>query len=321
MTKSNGPPAIVFIILFLLISGGGYWFFLNQNKSENKNNNIVNNSPAKLSIIETANQTVSNLDTSLPNPNVLAIDGSVTMVKLIKLLENSYEQKYLNIPVNYGIPPGTPNGSNQGIKNLLANKVQIAAVSRPLKPEETETNIKLIPIAKDALAVVVGINNPYKGGLKLDQLKDIYQGKITNWSEVGGPDLPIKVINRSPKSGTYNLFQDVVLLGELFAPDNANFITYQKDVTTPILRDLKNNGISYTTVAQAINQSTVRIIAINGISPTDKTAINNDNYILSRQLFLAVPNQTSSAVKNFLELSLSNQGKKIVEQADFIPLK
>ncbi|MGK7921833.1 MAG: substrate-binding domain-containing protein [Trichodesmium sp.] len=64
----------------------------------------------------------------------------------------------------------------------MENKVQIAAVSRPLKPEEAEANIKLIPIAKDALAVVVGINNPYKGDLKLDQLKYIYQGKITNWS-------------------------------------------------------------------------------------------------------------------------------------------
>ena len=87
--------------------------------------------------------------------------------------------------------------------------------------------IQLIPIAKDALAIVVGINNPYIGGLTLDQLKDIYQGKITNWSEVGGADLPIKVINRSPKSGSYNLFQDVVLLGESFAPDSANFITYK----------------------------------------------------------------------------------------------
>ncbi|MGK7921834.1 MAG: hypothetical protein AB4080_17710 [Trichodesmium sp.] len=115
MTTSNRPPPIVFIILFLLISGGGYWFFLNNKQSDDPNN-IVNNSPAQLSIIETANQIVSNLDTSLPNPNILAIDGSVTMVKLIKLLENSYAQKYPNIPVNYGIPPGFPNGSNQGIK-------------------------------------------------------------------------------------------------------------------------------------------------------------------------------------------------------------
>ncbi|NEN89335.1 MAG: hypothetical protein F6K48_10700 [Okeania sp. SIO3H1] len=46
------------------------------------------------------------------------MDGSVTMVKLIKLMENAYEQKYPNIPITYGVPEGRPNGSNQGIKNL-----------------------------------------------------------------------------------------------------------------------------------------------------------------------------------------------------------
>ncbi|GGA39436.1 phosphate ABC transporter substrate-binding protein [Okeania sp. KiyG1] len=250
------------------------------------------------------------------------MDGSVTMVKLIKLIENAYEQKYPNTPITYGVPEGRPNGSNQGIKNLLENRVQIAAISRTLRPEEnSQANIKLIPIAQDALAVVVGINNPYKGSLTLDQLKDIYQGKIVNWSEVGGDDLPIKVINRSTKSGSYNFFQDVVLLGESFAPDSSNFITFQRDVTTPILRELKNNGISYTTVAQAKNQTTVRIVPINGMSPVDKTTLNNDNYPLSRSVFLAVPNQTSLAVKKFLELALSTKGQQLVKQADFIPLE
>ncbi len=101
------------------------------------------------------------------------------------------------------------------MKNLLANQVQIAARSRTLRPDETQASIKLIPIAKDSV-VVVGITNPYKGGLTLEQLKNIYQGKITNWSEVGGPDLPIKVMNRSPKSGTYDLFQDVVFARRIF---------------------------------------------------------------------------------------------------------
>lgn len=326
MAKSNKPPAIIFIFLFLIFAGGGYWFFINKNQPQKNTNNIHSipneqNTPSpKLSLTEQANQIVSNLNTSLPNPNVLAIDGSVTMVKLMKLLENAYQQKYPNIPVTYGVPEGFPNGSNQGIKNLLANTVQIAAISRPLQPEEAQAGIKIIPIAQDNLAIVVGIENPYKGGLTLEQLKDIYQGKITNWSEVGGPDLPIKVINRSPNSGTYNLFQDVVLLGDSFAPDSSNFITYERDVTTPILRELNTNGISYTTVTQAKNQTTVRIVAINEVSPIDKTAINNGNYVLSRNLFLAVPNQTNSAVKNFLEFVLSNQGQQLVQQADFISI-
>ncbi|NET43499.1 MAG: hypothetical protein F6K15_17050 [Okeania sp. SIO2B3] len=77
------------------------------------------------------------------------MDGSVTMVKLIKLMENAYEQKHPNIPITYRVPEGRPNGSNQGIKNLRENRVQIAAISRTLLPEESlQRNIKLIPIAK-----------------------------------------------------------------------------------------------------------------------------------------------------------------------------
>ncbi|WP_287274138.1 MULTISPECIES: hypothetical protein [unclassified Okeania] len=70
---------------------------------------------------------------------------------------------------------------------------------------------------------------------------------------------------------------------------------------------MNNNGISYTTVAQAKNQTTVRIMPINDISPVDKTTPNNDNYPLNRTVFLAVPNQTSLAVKNFLECLINQR--------------
>ncbi len=95
-----------------------------------------------------------------------------------------------------------------------------------------------------------------------------------------------------------------------------------RDVTTPTLRELKTNGISYTTVAQAKNQTTVRIIPINGISPVvNRATINNYNYPLTRHIFLAVPNKTSLVVRKFLEFAVSNQGQNFVQQVDFVPLK
>jgi phosphate transport system substrate-binding protein len=178
-----------------------------------------------------------------------------------------------------------------------------------------------VAIARDAVAVIVGVNNPFQGGLTQDQLRQIYQGKITNWSQVGGSNVPIKVINRAVGSGTRDFFQSTVLLEQPFAPDSANFFTFPQDETTGIIRMLNTDGISYATVSQTENQQLVRVVPIDGISPKDKTTIQDGKYPLSRSVYLAIRKQNSPAVKQFIDLALSPQGQQIAEQSGFIPLK
>jgi phosphate transport system substrate-binding protein len=197
----------------------------------------------------------------------------------------------------------------------------MAASSRPLNTRETEEGIIGVPIARDALAVTVGVNNPYKGGLTIDQLREIFQGQITNWSQVGGPNLPIKVINRSLDSGTHSFFREAVLSGKPFAPESSNFTTVERDETTPILRALGNDGISYSTVTQIENQKSVRIVPINGISPADRALVKNGTYPISRVVYLAVPRTTSPAVKEFIDIALSPAGQQAVQRAGFVPLQ
>jgi phosphate transport system substrate-binding protein len=334
---AKSPPPIVYILLAALLVGGGWYAFrkgwlpskLPLTSGPSPTTSATNPTVATLAPVtpqstpQAANpvQTASNLDTSVPNPAVISMDGSVTMVKLLKGLQSAYAQKYPNIPTTYGVPDGNPNGSNKGLQGLMSGNLQIAATSRPLNAAEAQAGIQAIPIARDALAIVVGVNNPFKGGLTLQQVSDIYQGKITNWSQVGGENAPIKVLNRSPNSGTADLFKSVVMLGQPFAPDGPNFITFQQDVTTPILRALGSNGIGYTTVAQAENQQTVRILAIDGILPTDRAAVQEGSYPISRSVFLAVPQKTSPAVKDFIDLALSTQGQQIAQRAEFTPLR
>ena len=270
------------------------------------------------------------MDTSLPNPQMLTMDGSVTMVKLMKLLRNGYGQVNPNIVATYGLDPNgqpkegegvRPSGSDKGLKNLTDGKVVLAAISRPLQAEEIKAGIKAIPIARDAIAVVVGKDNPFRGNLTKAQLRDIYTGKITNWSEVGGANSPIKVYNRSSDSGTQGFFQDEVLLGGRFAADSLNFKTWERDETTAVLRVLGNNGIYYTTVSQAERQEIIRIVPIDGVSPENRKAILDRTYPIVRYIYLAIPKQSSPAVKQFISFVLSPDGQRIVEQADFIRLK
>lgn len=317
MAKKNNETTtlILALLITLALIGGGLWFL-----GRDVIGQFMASDPSPSPPTLTPDLEASRLDTSRPNPDVLTLDGSVTMVTIIKQLQLAYTQINPSIPTTYGLPDGRPNGTNAGIQNLMNGRVLIAASSRPLKSEEIQAGLKGIAIARDALAVVVGANNPYQGELTLEQLKQIFQGQITNWSEVGGPDLPIRVINRSPDSGTQSFFQDVVLLGQSFAPNSQNFITLERDETTPMLRALGNNGIGYTTVSQVENQQTVRIVTIDGISPTDRDAIRNGTYPISRVVYLVVPQRTSPAVQEFIDMTLSPRGQQIVQRVGFIPL-
>ncbi|CAN1212521.1 Phosphate ABC transporter substrate-binding protein, PhoT family [Tumidithrix helvetica PCC 7403] len=332
---SQGKETAV-LILSLLVTGGlaagGYWYFQktsNESKNTATNTQTVVASPSPSSTSTPSQQSSPSpsptsgvsLDTSLPNPLVLSIDGSTTMVAIVKELRNAYAQMYPNIPTTFGIPDGSPGGSSKGIQNLMNDSAAIAASSRPLKASEAQAGIQLIPIAKDAVAIVVGINNPFKGNLTLPQVRDIYTGKITNWSEVGGANIPIKVINRATTSGTRDFFQDVVLKGQPFASDSSNFITWPQDETTAILRVIGDNGISYATVSQVEKQEIVRIVSIDGVTPTDATAIKTNKYPISRNLFLVVRKQTSPAVKQFIDLTLSPQGQQIIQSLGFTPVQ
>lgn len=274
---------------------------------------------------------VTSIDTSLPNPKVLAMDGSVTMVRLIKVLRNGYAQVNANLPTTYGGLDSNgnpqdgdvvqPSGSAKGLKNLIDNKVMMVATSRTLKPDEAKAGIQAIQIARDAVAIVVGKENSFQGSLSKAQLRDIYAGKITNWSEVGGSNLPIKVYNRHPDSGTQGFFKDDVMLDTKFASDGENFKTWERDETTAVLKVLGNNGIYYTTVTQAEKQPTIRVVLIDGISPENRKAITDRTYPIVRFVYLAVPKQSSPAVKQFVEFALSDEGQRLVEQAEFIRLK
>jgi phosphate transport system substrate-binding protein len=322
---SQGKETTVLVLSLLVtagIAGGGYWFFSQQKSA-------VVPSPSNTATTDTSSQPTPpvltssnlNLDTSLPNPNILGIDGSTAMVALVKDLRNGYSQVNPNIPTTYGVPDGSPTGSNQGLKNLIDGSVAIAATSRPLKAAEAQSGIQLVPIAKDAIAVVVGINNPFKGNLTKYQLREIYGGGITNWSQVGGANQPIRVINRATASGTREAFKDIVLHDQVFPPDSPNFITWKQDETTAILRDLGDNGISYATVSQVEKQEIVRIIAIDGVMPTDVNAVKAGRYPISRSLFLGVKKITSPVSKQFIEFALSPQGQQIVQRLGFVSVQ
>ncbi|MDJ0518531.1 MAG: phosphate ABC transporter substrate-binding protein [Trichodesmium sp. MO_231.B1] len=295
MAKSSGPPPIVFILAFLLIGGGGYWFLTQKNKQPES---TVTNTESTGTQITTT--TTFPPPTSVASGTVVRVDGSTSMVTINQNLKGGFEKQF----------PGTnvatsARGSSQGIQSLLAGSVDVAASSRPLTPQEQAQGLEAIPIASDKIAIVVGINNPFNGSLTSNQVKGIFQGQITNWSELGGANVTIRVINRPPVSGTHQTFKEMVLNGENFG-NSSNITTLERDATTPMLRALGNDGIGYATYAQVQYQQTVRSLPIDNLLPSSTT------YPLSRQLFYVYQNPPTQAVRDFLGYATSPQGQQAI---------
>ena len=305
MAQRNGIPPIVFILILLLLGGAGYWFFVMRKQPAPTVTNTQ--SPGEQATIPSEEAPIGTgvtspfpLPTTVAGGTVVRIDGSTSMVKINQNLKNGFERQFPNTNV-----ATSAQGSGQGIQNLLAGNVDIAASSRPLKPQEKAQGLEAIPVALDKIAVVIGINNPFNKGLTSQQLKGIFQGQITNWSQVGGPNSLIRVINRPPVSGTHQVFKEIVLNGEDFG-NTPNISTMDRDATTPLLRALGNDGIGYATYEQVENQQTVRSL------PIDKDLPRSATYPLSRQLYYVYKKSPSQAAKDFLGYATSAQGQQAI---------
>lgn len=298
MSQKSGPPPILFILLFLLLAGGGYWFFFMKKPAAQT---PVGTAPVTGTAAQPSVGTapvVGTAPTSVPAGTTVRIDGATSMVTINENLKRGFQTQFPggNVTTNAG-------GSDKGIQDLLAGSVDLAAISRPLTPQEQSQNLVAVPIATDQIAVVVGKTNPFSGGLTNAQVADIFQGKINNWSAVGGAAAPIQVINRPAVSGTNKSFQELVLKGANFGI-TPNIITLPRDETTGLLQALGNNGIGYATYAQVANQQTVRVVAIDGVTP------GTANYPYQRTLFYVYKNPPTPAVQAFTGYATSPQGQQ-----------
>ncbi len=314
MAKASGPPPILFILLFLILGGAGYWYFSQPKNSPQTTNQTT----------ETTNQTTGTIPGTMPPPaqnsatlpppaqnsatfpfptsvppgTTVRIDGSTSMVTINQNLKRGFESLFPGSSV-----VAIANGTDRGIQALTTNTADIAAISRPLTSAEQSQGLVAVAVARDQIAIVVGKDNSYRRGLTSAQVMQIFQGQITDWSQVGGSPGAIAVINRPAISGTHQTFKELVLQGGNFGT-TANITTMAQDATTPLLRQLGTNGIGYATYAQVANQQTVRVVPVDGLTPEAAT------YPYQRQLYYAYKSPPSPQVQYFLGYATSPQGQQ-----------
>jgi phosphate transport system substrate-binding protein len=201
------------------------------------------------------------------------------------------------------------NGTGKGLKAALAGQVSVAGVSRSLTAEELAQKPHFEVIGYDALGVFVNEKNPVKVLTKA-QLKGIFTGKIKNWKEVGGADLPIIACSESPTGGraTVDAFKNMVLDGEPFGPlkvvDDASDCV-KGAASTPGL-------VGPATMAYA--EPGARALPVDGVKPTPDD-VRAGNYLLSRPLLLVAKAKPDGALKAFFTFVMSPEGQKIVARS------
>ncbi len=272
------------------------------------------------------------LGQSTPNDNVLEAartienKGSDTLVNLALAWAETYMELHPEMRISV-----TGGGSGTGIAAMINGTVDIANASRAMKTEEiaaAQANgiepVEFV-VANDAIAIVVHPSNPVDK-LTLQQISNIYTGRITNWSQIGGEDRPIVLLSRESNSGTYVYFlENVIRLGDneselLFSPD-----TLLMPSSEGISSEVRNNpnaigydGLGYVTPDQKM-LAVARDTDGPYVLPSVET-VNDGSYPISRPLYMYTAGELTGDGKAYLDWILS-EGQFIVLELGFVPLK
>ncbi|AHJ14374.1 phosphate ABC transporter substrate-binding protein [Sulfurospirillum multivorans] len=204
-------------------------------------------------------------------------------------------------------------GSGQGVDALLKEETELAGISRAIETKERALGLRFFIIGYDAIGVVVHKNNPVKN-LSMEQLKDIFSGKIKNWSEVGGDNAPIVVVieTLADKRATQIVFTEIVFDTKVLVG------TYSKDaieVDAPIdeVNYVKNhpNAITAASMVFVKNTPEVQALSINDVEAIDKN-IADGSYPISRPLVLVTKENLSTALVQFLNYVYTKEAQAIV---------
>jgi phosphate transport system substrate-binding protein len=240
----------------------------------------------------------------------VTISGSTSVEKIGNAVAEEFMALYPSVEVTYeGI------GSSGGVKNANNGVTQIGTASRNLKEEEKSWGLTQVAIAYDGVAVITHPDNNLKG-LTKDQVKAIFKGEITNWSEVGGKDEEIVVVSREDGSGTRGAFEEIVDFEDaltskaLIADGNGN-------VQTTVANNPKSIGyVSFTYINETVNA-----LLIDDVEPTAEKVVEG-LYSISRPfLMIYHEDNMSKETKAFMEFILSSEGQDIVEEKGGIKVK
>ena len=238
----------------------------------------------------------------------VATDGSTSMEKVIGALGEAFMEANPDTTFTYN-----PTGSGSGIQAVQEGRCDIGLSSRALKDAEKEAGLTETVLAYDGIAMIVNPANPVED-LSLEQIADIYTGKITNWSEVGGNDSQIVLIGREAGSGTRGGFEEIV--GVVDACQYRQELSSTGDVITTVAQN--PDAIGYASLAAV--KDTVKALKVAGVTPTEAT-VKDGTYTIQRPFVLATKTgeKLNDVAQAFFDYATSADVGEIIAAAGAVP--
>jgi phosphate transport system substrate-binding protein len=244
----------------------------------------------------------------------IVIKGSTTVLPIAQAILEAYMKANPGVDISL-----SGSGSGEGIKALIDKSTDIANSSREITANEVElakskgVNPITTVVAIDGIVPIVNPKNKIKN-LSIDQLSQIYQGKITNWKEVGGDDLQIVVVSRDSSSGTFETWAEMVLHKAKVTPR-----AEMQASNGAIVQVVSENRYAIGYIGLGYVNKSIKALTVNGIQASAKTTIPKE-YPIARDLYMYTNGQPASEVAKFIKFVLSPAGQKLVAKEGFVPL-
>jgi phosphate transport system substrate-binding protein len=246
----------------------------------------------------------------------LQLEGSTTVGPIADAFAEYFKSIYTDLQITV-----KKTGSGDGAAALLDKRCDIANMSRFMKDKEFADAVAkgVFPVAHavamDGVCIIVHPSNPVTE-LTRAQVSDIYMGKITNWKQLGGSDMPIVAISRDTSSGTYESFHELVMAKQEMAK-NVEYVNANPQAHTRVKST--QGAIGY--VGLGFVDSSVKALTIDKVKPSRKT-IASGSYPVSRPLFMFTNGypKLGSMTHKFVSFYLTEKGQELVEAKGFVPL-
>ena len=261
-------------------------------------------SPVLLTKIQLANAQ----NQTSPAPTTIKIDNLTRMAPINQVLKSRYESQFPDTTIQ--IQSQSPDSTLESLQNKEAD---LAAISRLLTPEEKAQGLVQTPITREKIAIVIGKDNPLAQELTIDQVVKIFQGKITDWSELGGKPGSIRVIHRPLANNLQSTLQTYDLFKQATFEAGKNTVQLDKDGVETLVAQLGTDGISYALASQILN--------VEGIRPVSmyKTLPDDPRYPFSQPFTYVYQGTPNTATQAFLDFVASEEGEQAIAEAKTQP--
>jgi len=255
------------------------------------------------------------------------VDGSTATIPL----SENIASKLLSLTPEEGKAFIKHNTTHNAYVNLIAGKADIIFVTEPSVEELDLANkagieLEVIPVVKEAFVFLVNKVNPVDS-ISVKQLQGIYEGKIKNWKELGGPDKEILAYQRPENSGSQTIMLNMVMKGLniMDAPTELKPAEMSGLIEVIAAYDNSEKAIGYSVYYYAnsmYSKETIKFMKLDGFEPNNET-IKSDKYPFT-SAYYAVLKKTEpkdSNARKLLAWILSDEGQKLAEQSGYVPLK